>query len=120
MSNPSQNQDPQCFPAVLSRKTLAIVFSLGTVFGTGIGVGYQKVVTASQTVAVVSADEYDKIHQGMTLTDVRSILGPGTEVSWSETGIEMEWPVSSGDEAITAIFEEQKLVAKQRLRNGAK
>ena len=118
MSNPNHNEDPPFFPTALSRKTLAIVFSLGTVFGTGIGVGYQKVVIASQTVAVVSADDYDKIHQGMTLTDVRSILGPGTEVSWSETGIEMEWPVS-GDETITAIFEDQQLVAKQRLRNGS-
>jgi len=119
VSNPNHNQDPPRFPAALSRKTLAVVFSLGTVFGTGVGVGYQKVVTASQAVAVMSADNYDKIHKGMTLTDVRSILGPGTEISWSEQAMEMEWVVSEG-EAIRASFEGQRLVAKRRLRRGVK
>ena len=117
MSNPNHNQPPSRFPTALSRKTLAVVFSLGTVFGTGIGVGYQMVVTPDPVIAVVSADDYDKIHKGMTLTDVRSILGPGTEISWSETAVEMEWVVLER-EAIRVSFEGQQLVAKERLPLG--
>ncbi|MBN3871641.1 MAG: hypothetical protein HWQ23_15570 [Nostoc sp. JL33] len=55
--------------------------------------------------------EYEQLRIGMSLTDVRSILNPGVEVSSSATMATFLWKNPDGSE-ITATFEHDKLKSK--------
>ncbi|MHC5718351.1 MAG: hypothetical protein ACYTX0_41290 [Nostoc sp.] len=55
--------------------------------------------------------EYEQLKIGMSLTDVRSILGRGSEVSSSATMATFLWKNPDGSE-ITATFEHDKLKSK--------
>ncbi|MBD2488739.1 hypothetical protein H6G77_14495 [Aulosira sp. FACHB-615] len=55
--------------------------------------------------------EYERLEIGMSLTDVRSILGRGTEVSRSKTMATFVWESPDGYK-ITGIFEGDKLIKK--------
>ncbi|AVH74446.1 hypothetical protein [Nostoc sp. 'Lobaria pulmonaria (5183) cyanobiont'] len=57
--------------------------------------------------------EYEQLKTGMSLTDVRSILNPGIEVSRSATIATFVWENPDGS-TITAVFENDKLKSKEQ------
>ncbi|MBH8563267.1 hypothetical protein I8748_13905 [Nostoc sp. CENA67] len=54
---------------------------------------------------------YEQLRIGMSLTDVRAILGPGVEISRSPTMATFVWENPDGSK-ITATFESDKLKSK--------
>ncbi|EKU97577.1 hypothetical protein Lepto7375DRAFT_6781 [Leptolyngbya sp. PCC 7375] len=109
----SNHSNSQASPPPISRRVIAWTFCIGTVFGTGIAYGFQKTIAATQPDAAAVASQYNLIHRGMTLTEARSILGPGTEVRQSESSRVMEWHDAQGYK-LTATFKENLLVEKQQ------
>ncbi|AFY48642.1 hypothetical protein Nos7524_2822 [Nostoc sp. PCC 7524] len=61
----------------------------------------------------ISRLEYEQLIIGMSLTDVRSILGLGTEVRRSATTATFEWK-NPDDSKITVTFENDQLKTKEQ------
>lgn len=101
-------------PPIFSRRFVASVFSLGTIFGSGLSYGYHNVIaTPNRPFSIATESKYSRLHLGMSPTEARSILGPGTEISQSESSIEIAWSSPDGYE-ITAVFKNGKLVEKKQ------
>lgn len=92
----------------------------GAVLGAG-GMGYFQVLPLQgQRESVVQAipqrislADYERVKLDMSLTDVQSVLGPGTETSRSATKATFTWKNSNGS-GITAIFEKDRLKSKEQ------
>lgn len=112
-SNHSRANGPP--PPKLSRRLVALVFSLGTIFGSGLAYGYQGIMATSNHFSPKAVEgKYSLLHLGMSPTDAKSILGPGTEVGQSKSHVEILWSSSNGC-TLTAIFEDGKLVEKKKI-----
>ncbi|MEM9991852.1 MAG: hypothetical protein AAF738_08815 [Bacteroidota bacterium] len=109
----SKHSNSQASPPPIDRRVIVWVFCIGTAFGTGIGYGFQKTIAATQPDISAIASQYHLIESGMTLTEVRSILGAGIEVQQSEFNTIMEWHDAQGY-TLTATFEKNLLVEKQQ------
>lgn len=103
------------------RRLLMLVFSIGVIFGSGIGYGFnQAVSTANQRESTVQVDrqniglaEYERIEPGMSLSEVQVILSRGTEINRSTTIATFVWTNPDGS-GITAVFEGGKLKSKEQ------
>lgn len=91
-------------------KIVVGVFSLGVVFGTGLAHGYYQVIESTLPSSVADG-KYSLLYLGMSPTDARSILGPGTEISQSVSRVAIKWSISE-THIITAVFENGKLIEK--------
>lgn len=56
---------------------------------------------------------YERVEHGMTIVEVQSILGPGIEISSSQTMEAHQWK-DSNENCITAIFKDGLLQEKNR------
>ena len=110
MSNSSRSQTQTDPKPVSVPKIVICVFSLGVVFGTGLGHGYHRVINNAWTSSAVNG-KYNLLYLGMSPTDARAVLGPGVEISQSVSRVALRWPVS-GEHAITAVFENGELIEK--------
>lgn len=110
MSNSSRSNAQTASKPISILKIVIGVFSLGTVFGTGLGHGYHQVIENAWTSSAVEG-KYNLLYLGMSPTDARAVLGPGTEISQSVSRGAIKWPVSE-DHTITAVFENGKLIEK--------
>lgn len=110
MPNSSHSNVQTALRPVSIPKIVAGVFSLGVIFGTGLGHGYHRVI-AKDCPLIVEEGRYNLLYLGMSPTDARSVLGPGTETSRSALRVEIKWPISEA-EIIIAVFENGKLVEK--------
>lgn len=108
-TNPAQSNN------TLVRSLMNIALSLGFMLGSGFVYGL--VQTAEQPAQTelrrFGRAEYEQLRTGMTLTDVRSILYRGIEVSRSETTATFIWENPDGSK-ITATFEHDKLKSKEQ------
>jgi hypothetical protein len=98
------------------RKVLIGIFSIGIALGAGIKYGFvTPFAYTPQTPAshVYSLIEYERIRPGMPLTEVRAIIGSGTEISRSESVVEVEWVNQDGTK-IVGIFNDNLLTQKKQ------
>jgi hypothetical protein len=102
-------------------RLLAIVFSFGVTLGSGFGYGFSKAMSNTeqqeppQTKLYDDASpiKYERLKVGMSLTDVRAILGSnGTETDRTATTAIVVW--QSKGYQITANFENDKLKSKKQ------
>jgi hypothetical protein len=114
---PPPNGDPK--PPNVSVRLLAIVFSIGATFGSGVGYGFSKTIatgtqpeTTSQTKPITLA-KYERLGTGISVTDAAAILGSGVEINRSETTATFVWENPDASK-ITAIFENGKLKRKEQ------
>ena len=113
MSNSKNTGNPALLSSpIFSGRFVVSVFSAGVILGTGIGYGYQAAVSKTQPFLTGLENKYNSLHLGMSPTEARSLLGPGTEVSQSKSEIVIEWYSSNGY-TITATFEGGDLVEKK-------
>ncbi|MEO0349847.1 MAG: hypothetical protein AAF282_07340 [Cyanobacteria bacterium P01_A01_bin.15] len=108
-----KRENPQGYQPTI-RNVIAGTFFLGSVFGAGIGYGFQKTMSANQPTCATIASQYALIQLDMTPTEVRSILGPGNEIRKSKLETVIAWTVSEG-QVITATFQNNQLVFKELL-----
>jgi hypothetical protein len=100
---------------------LALLFSLGVALGSGVKQGfYQPAFDSKEQNQSAQAElrrfgraEYEQIKPGMSLTEVRSILYRGIEVSRSATTATFVWENPDGSK-ITATFESDRLKSKEQ------
>lgn len=98
---------------------MKIALSFGVVIGSGIAYGFaQTVFSPNQHEQLaqsqpISLGEYQQLIIGMTITDVRSILGRGIEVSRSERVATYVWK-NSDNSQIIGTFENDKLKNKEQ------
>lgn len=95
------------------RGVLSIVLSIGVALGTGLSYGYRLTMSTPQSLPMLSDGTYSRIHLGMSPTEARSILGPGTEVGRTETEVVILWRSLDGY-TVTATFKESQLVEKEQ------
>ncbi|MBD2303220.1 hypothetical protein [Nostoc sp. FACHB-190] len=103
------------------RSLMRIALSLGLMLGSGLGYGFvQTAFNSQQHEQSAQAElgrfgraEYEQLKPGMTLTEVRSILYRGVEVSRSATTATFVWSNSDGSK-ITATFEHDRLKTKEQ------
>ena len=105
-----------------SKALLSLVFSVGVTLGSGIAYGLSQLnsskleirqeVTCPQQELLTRAD-YLSLESGMSITDVQSILGKGTEVSRSTTTTTFIWE-NCDDSSIKVIFENSTLKSKHQ------
>ncbi|MCC5660615.1 MAG: hypothetical protein V7K25_16655 [Nostoc sp.] len=105
-----------------SIRPLAMVLSLGIALGSGLGYGFCKAVfdskqheqSATNKLNPFSRVEYEQLKPEMSLTEVRSILSQGIEVSRSATMVTFVWANPDGSK-ITATFDENyRLKSKEQ------
>ncbi|MTJ48928.1 hypothetical protein FJR05_14115 [Dolichospermum sp. UHCC 0259] len=97
---------------------LALLFSLGVALGSGVKHGfYQPAFDSKEQNQSAQAEfgraEYEQLKPGMSLTEVRSILYRGIEVSRSVTTAIFVWENPDGSK-ITATFESDRLKSKEQ------
>jgi hypothetical protein len=96
------------------RKVLIGIFSIGIALGAGIKYGFIAPSAYTQQAPaspVYSLIEYERIRPGMPLTEVRAIIGSGTEISRSESVVEVEWVYPDGTK-IVGTFNDNILTQK--------
>lgn len=105
-----------CLLDPLVRKLMIVIFSIGTVFGTGLRYGWLQVSTevAIQPEKVVSDAEYERLQLGATLVEAQALLSRGIEISQSTGFSQYVWKNSDGS-GIEATFEEGLLVEKKKI-----
>ena len=99
-------------------QNVCFTFSLGIALGAGIGHGFNRIPTSTQFYQSESVDYlayYDRLPPNCSLAEARNNLGPGTEVSRSESTsvVEMEWLNTEGD-GLVAVFIDGVLDSKRR------
>lgn len=102
---------------------MKIVLSVGMVIGSGIAYGFAQTavypgrhkqpVQSEVKLFAFGRAEYEQIKVGMTITDVRSILGRGTEVSSSATTATYVWKNLDGLK-INITLEGDKVKSKEQ------
>ncbi|MEH2051922.1 hypothetical protein [Nostoc sp.] len=103
-----------------SIRPLAMALSLGVALGSGFGYGFYKAVfdskqheqSAPTKPDCVSRVEFEQLQLGMSLTDVRSILGKGIEVKRSTTEVTFVWKNPDGS-IITLTFDKSSKLAEK-------
>jgi hypothetical protein len=81
--------------------------------GTGLGAGIQKTISGSKPNDLIGLAEYYRLKSGMTLTDVQSILGRGTEIESTNANETYFWDQPDNSK-ITVVFEKGKLMQKRQ------
>lgn len=115
-SNPTQSNNN-----TLVHSLMKIALSLGFMLGSGFVYGLvqtafypkQHEQSAQTEPRRFGRAEYEQMRTGMTLTDVRSILYRGIEVSRSETTATFVWENPDGSK-ITATFVNDRLKSKEQ------
>jgi len=100
---------------------MKIVFSVGIMLGSGFVYGLVQSTFNSKPLEQSTQSElrrfgraeYEQLRTGMSLTDVRSILYRGIEVSGSATIATFVWENPDGSKII-ATFEHDKLKSKEQ------
>lgn len=98
------------------RKVLIGIFSIGIALGAGIKYGFFAPFAYTQQISashVYSLIEYERIRPGMSLTEVRAIIGNGTEISRSASVVEVAWVNPDGTKII-GIFNDNVLAQKKQ------
>ncbi|QLE53801.1 hypothetical protein FD724_38720 (plasmid) [Nostoc sp. C057] len=95
-----------------------MIFWVGVALSSGLGYGFRQLADSKQheqspqtELYRFSRVEYEQLKTGMSLTEVRSILYRGVEVSRSATVATFVWENPDGSK-ITVIFEHNKLKSK--------
>lgn len=107
----------------LIHSLMKIALSVGVFIGSGMAYGFaqtafytkhqEHLVKSKVSLFAFSHAEYEQLKVGMTITDARSILGRGIEVSRTATKATYVWKNPDGSK-ITVIFEEDKLKSKEQ------
>ncbi|MHC5862885.1 hypothetical protein [Nostoc sp.] len=103
------------------RSLMKIALSLGVMLGSGLAYGFlqtafnfqQHEQSAQAELGRFGRAEYEQLKPGMSLTEVRSILYRGIEVSRSATTATFVWENPDGSK-ITATFEHDLLKSKEQ------
>lgn len=103
------------------RSLMKIALSLGIMLGSGLGYGFLQTAFNSQQheqstqteLGRFGRAEYEQLKPGMSLTEVRSILYRGVEVSRSATTATFVWENHDGSK-IAATFEHDLLKRKEQ------
>jgi hypothetical protein len=96
-------------PPPSMRPLLAVIFSIGIAFGSGLKYGFDT-FTSHQKVSIL---EYERLELGMSMTDAEAILDGGIEIRKTPTITIFTWVNSDGSKII-ATFENGKLEDKQQ------
>lgn len=119
-TNPTQSNNKPNFrfnppPPV---RLLGVIFWIGVALSYSLKYGFRQAVDSKQHEQSAQTElyrfsrvEYEQLKTGMSLTEVRSILYRGIEVSRSGTIATFIWQNPDGSE-ITATFEHDKLKSK--------
>lgn len=111
MSNSNQSNSNRSLFTPIILKFLPLVFSTGVALGSGLGYGWANRPISKQ----LTNAEYQQIRPEMTITQVRAILGPGTETSKSESITTFIWiDPNHKDSFIKAKFKDNKLIEKEQ------
>lgn len=105
-------------------RILALVFTVGTVFGSGSAHGYRKAMSGLnqkqphdqieiQCVSHVNQADYQRLTPGMSIAAVEAILGRGLEIKRSATTATFVWENADGSR-ISASFQNDLLVSKEQ------
>jgi hypothetical protein len=105
----------------LVRPLMNLALSLGVMLGSGLAYGFVQTAFYSKQHEQSAPDElgrfgraeYELLKSGMSLTEVRSILYRGIEVSRSATLATFVWKNPDGSK-ITVTFEHDKLKSKEQ------
>ncbi|AVH68291.1 hypothetical protein [Nostoc sp. 'Peltigera membranacea cyanobiont' N6] len=116
-NNPIQSNN------TLVGSVMNVALSLGVMLGSGLAYGFVQTAFNSQQheqsaqteLGRFGRAEYEQLKTGMSLTEVRSILYRGIEVSRSVTTAIFVWENPDGSK-ITVIFEHNKLKSKAQSR----
>lgn len=104
------------------RQLLVLSFSMGTAFGYGVtaavteyltGKGPEMCQQASGFEANLTLTEYEQLELGMSIAEVRAILGRGIEISQTESTVVLVWKNPNGS-GIVGTFEGGYLANKQQ------
>lgn len=104
------------------KQLLAISFSMGTAFGYGVtaavneylmGKGPEMCQQVSGFEADLTLTEYEQLELGMSIAEVRTILGRGIEISQTESTVVLVWKNPNGS-GIVGTFEGGSLANKQQ------
>ncbi|MEH1819521.1 MAG: hypothetical protein V7L31_10670 [Nostoc sp.] len=121
-TNPTQSNNKPNFtfnppPPV---RLLGVIFWIGVVLSSGLKYGFRQAADSKQHEQSAQTElyqfsrvEYEQLQTGMSLTEVRSILYRGVEVSRSATIAKFVWQNPDGSK-ITATFEHDKLKSKEQ------
>ncbi|MCG6138657.1 MAG: hypothetical protein MET45_29260 [Nostoc sp. LLA-1] len=112
-TNPTQSNN------TVVRSLMNIALSLGVMLGSGLAYGFvqtafyskQHEQSAQAELGRFGRAEYEQLKPGMSLTEVRSILYRGVEVSRSATIATFVWENPDGSK-ITVTFEHDRLKSK--------
>ena len=103
-------------------RLLGVIFWVAVALSSGLGYGFRQPADSKQHEQSAQTElyrfsrvEYEQLKTGMSLTEVRSILNPGVEVSRSATIATFVWENPDGSK-ITATFEHDKLKSKAQSR----
>lgn len=106
------NLQQSLLPPIKPHSIVWWALCIGVALGTGAGHGFQQVIPYSQSGnPTMTSAAYERIHPDMTLTQVRAILGAGTEVRKSASGTVVEWDIPKGPK-ISATFQDDRLIEK--------
>jgi len=96
------------------------MFSVGMALSSGLYYGFHQAANSAKQHEPTQTElyrfsrvEYEQLRPGMSLTEVRSILYRGIEVSRSETTATFVWENPDGSK-ITATFESDRLKSKEQ------
>lgn len=99
-------------------RLLGVIFWVGVALSSGLGYGFRQSADSKQHEQSAQTElyrfsrvEYEQLKTGMSLTEVRSILNRGVEVSRSATMATFLWKNPDGSK-ITVIFENDLLKSK--------
>jgi hypothetical protein len=117
----NKNNPIQSNNNTLVRSLMNVALSLGVMLGSGLAYGFVQTAFNSQQheqsaqpeLGRFGRAEYEQLKPGMSLTEVRSILYRGVEVSRSATTATFVWSNSDGSK-ITATFVNDKLKSKEQ------
>lgn len=98
------------------RNYVIVAFSVGAALGAGLVHGLKSTAFNYERTheTYVTRAEYERVGLHMSLMQVESILGRGTEIGQSESVIVFEWE-NSDDSSITIFFEDERLVQKEQV-----
>ena len=120
-TNPTQaNNKPNYTLNPPPVRLLGVIFSVGVALSSGLGYGFRQLADSKQYEQSAQTElyrfsrvEYEQLKTGMSLTEVRSILYRGVEVSRSATLATFVWKNPDGSK-ITVTFEHDKLKSKEQ------
>lgn len=119
-NNPTQSNKPNYTFNPPSARLLGVIFWVGVALSSGLGYGLRQPADSKQHEQSAQTElyrftrvEYEQLKTGMSLTEVRSILYRGVEVSRSAIVATFVWKNPDGSK-ITVTFEHDKLKSKEQ------